>query len=66
MLMDSQFWVFAGLAAILTVTPGADTALVIRSTLWRGRTEALFTVLGICRLSAPLGGVGAGTFGDFQ
>jgi RhtB (resistance to homoserine/threonine) family protein len=48
MLMDSQFWVFVGLAAILTVTPGADTALVIRSTLSRGRTDALFTVLGIC------------------
>ncbi|MBI3684294.1 MAG: LysE family translocator [Acidobacteria bacterium] len=46
--MDSRFWVFVGLAAILTITPGADTALVVRSTLARGRKPALFTVWGIC------------------
>lgn len=46
--MDPRFWVFVGLAALLTITPGADTALVVRSTLLRGRTAALLTVCGIC------------------
>jgi len=44
---DSRLWVYVGMAAILTLTPGADTALVVRSTLARGRKAALFTVLGI-------------------
>ena len=39
---------FASIAAILVVTPGADTALVIRSTLSRGRDAGLYTVYGIC------------------
>ena len=46
--MDSRLWVYVGMAAILTITPGADTALVVRSTLARGRNAALFTVFGIC------------------
>ena len=45
--MDSTLWAYVGLAAILTVTPGADTALVVRSTLTRGPSAALFTVFGI-------------------
>ncbi len=46
--MDPRFWAFLPIAALLTLTPGADTALVARSTLTRGRTAALFTVFGIC------------------
>ena len=46
--MDSPILTFAGLAAILTLTPGADTALVTKNALSRGRRAALFTTLGIC------------------
>lgn len=47
-LVDSQIVLFASIATILVVTPGADTALVIRSTLSRGREAGLYTVYGIC------------------
>lgn len=46
--MEARVWVFAGLVALLTITPGADTALVVRSALSRGRIAALLTVAGIC------------------
>jgi threonine/homoserine/homoserine lactone efflux protein len=45
--METQFRAFAGLAAVLTVTPGADTALVLRNTLGGGRVAGIATVLGI-------------------
>jgi threonine/homoserine/homoserine lactone efflux protein len=38
---------FAVLAAALTVTPGLDTALVLRAALTRGRREAVATAAGI-------------------
>ena len=46
--MDSQVLAFAGIAAILTITPGNDMALVMRNTLARGRRAALATSVGIC------------------
>jgi RhtB (resistance to homoserine/threonine) family protein len=47
-MIDSQVLAFTGVAALLTLTPGSDTMLVVRSALVRGRRAGLLTVLGIC------------------
>jgi len=47
-MIDNQVLAFTGVAAILTVTPGADTMLVMRSVFARGRRAGLLTSLGIC------------------
>jgi threonine/homoserine/homoserine lactone efflux protein len=39
---------FALLAAVLTIIPGLDTALVLRSSLTQGRRHAYATAAGIC------------------
>lgn len=46
--MDSSLLVFAGVAALLILTPGADTLLVVRNVLARGRHAGVLTTLGIC------------------
>lgn len=46
--MESSWLTFTGIAALLTITPGADTVLVIKNTVSCGKREALFTALGIC------------------
>ena len=46
--MDSRFIAFLDIAALLTIIPGADTALVTKNALSRGRTAAFFTTFGIC------------------
>ena len=46
--MDSRFIAFLGIAALLTIIPGADTALVTKNAITRGRTAAFFTTFGIC------------------
>jgi threonine/homoserine/homoserine lactone efflux protein len=38
---------FLGIAALLIVTPGQDTALTIRNTLLGGRSAGIFTGLGV-------------------
>ena len=48
MLIDPQILTFAGLAALLTISPGADTMLVIRSVISRGPSAGLLTTAGIC------------------
>jgi threonine/homoserine/homoserine lactone efflux protein len=45
--MDPHILMFLGLATVLTITPGADTALVTKNTLSHGRPAALATTFGI-------------------
>src|SRR5258708_554097 len=47
-MIDSRVLAFTGIAFILTITPGEDTMLVLRSVLAYGRRAGLFSVLGIC------------------
>lgn len=47
-MFDPRFLAFLGIAAVLTITPGADTALVTKNVLGRGRASAFVTTLGIC------------------
>lgn len=46
-MFDSSTLAFAAVALVLTVTPGADTMLVVRSVLARGRRAGLLTTSGI-------------------
>ena len=48
MTLDSSILAFIGIAALLTVLPGADMALVAKVTLLEGKRAAFFTSLGIC------------------
>ncbi|HZH52351.1 MAG TPA: LysE family translocator [Microvirga sp.] len=43
----STFLAFLSLAAIVIITPGPDTAITIRNTLFAGRTGGMMTALGI-------------------
>jgi len=47
MLIDAQILAFTAVAAVVTVSPGPDTFLVIRNTLGGGVRGGLATVLGI-------------------
>ncbi|CAM2068901.1 LysE family translocator [Sulfidibacter corallicola] len=48
MVFDQQVLAFIAVAAILTITPGADTLLVIRGVLARGAKAGLWITVGIC------------------
>ncbi len=43
----SHFVVFLGIAAVVIMTPGQDTALTIRNVLRGGRRSGIFTALGV-------------------
>ena len=45
--MPAELLAFLGVAALVIVTPGQDTALTIRNTLLGGRTAGVATALGV-------------------
>ena len=45
--MDGRYLAFAGIAAVLTITPGADMALVAKNVFTRGPKGSFATILGI-------------------
>jgi RhtB (resistance to homoserine/threonine) family protein len=46
--VDPGLYAFVGVAAILTILPGADMALVTRNVLAVGRRRTMLTIVGIC------------------
>ena len=48
MTIAQALWSFALLAGLLTIIPGLDTALVLRSSLTQSRSHAYATAFGIC------------------
>lgn len=48
MIIDQQVIAFAGIAALLTITPGQDTVLVIRNVIAHGQRAGVLTIAGIC------------------
>src|SRR5262249_55054630 len=47
-MIDAQVVAFTLIAAALTLTPGADTMLVVRNVLRGGRRDGVVTTVGIC------------------
>ena len=47
MSVDPRLVAFVGVAAVLTILPGADMALVMRNVLALGRPKTMLTIAGI-------------------
>ncbi len=47
-LIDHQTLAFVVVAALITISPGADTLLVLRNTLRGGRRDGVLSSLGVC------------------
>jgi threonine/homoserine/homoserine lactone efflux protein len=47
LLLGAEFAAFVGVAALVIVTPGQDTALTIRNSLLGGRRDGALTALGV-------------------
>ena len=45
--MTGDLWTYCALAALLTITPGADTLLVLRNAMRGGWSDGMATTLGI-------------------
>lgn len=48
MYFDHYLWVYIPAVALLTITPGVDTLMVIRNTLRGGRRDGILTSFAIC------------------
>lgn len=48
MYFDNYLWVYIPAVALLTITPGVDTLMVIRNTLRGGRRDGILTSFAIC------------------
>ena len=61
MNLDPRLVAFVGVAAVLTVLPGADMALVMRNVFAFGRSRTMFTIAGIacgCLIHATASALG--------
>ncbi len=64
-MVDSQVIAFTLVAAALTLSPGADTMLVVRNVLRGGRRDGVVTTFGICSgllVHATLSALGVSLF----
>ena len=52
---STGYWTFLAFATLLILVPGADTAVVLRSTLVGGRSRGLWSALGIASSNAVQG-----------